>query len=444
MEKLYLGIGRADITPPIGGQLYGYAPNVFSNAVEDRLNVSALYFCQGDVRALMISATVCLINTALTRRIRGMLAEKTGICAENILLHATHTHSGPNTAGSYGWGDIDTEYCENIFIPAVLAAAADAAAAPVPVTVGTAEGESLVGINRRELTERNNITLGQNPWGCMDKRMTVISFRNEEGKCMANIVHYGCHGTAAGRNREISRDWSGLMCDTLCRESGAVTVFFNGPEGDVGPRITNGKTVGEDVSIVGRDRGDIRYVRQLGQIAARDAVRIWREIWDYHPVRLRAGSSRLPIPLKAKMPEETARALWKKYEGKTTNLHGQTRRHLEMVIAAHAAGEPDAETRDVELSVLGLGNLVFAGVPYETFSEIGLRTDRMVKGARVLSLSNTNGSEGYYVTEDSLCRGGYEVEMFRYGEVQPFVDNADFVLAKSSAEEIRRLLEDVK
>ena len=178
MEKLYLGVGRSDITPAVGGQLYGYRPDLFSESVEDRLNATAFCFMQGDLRALMISVTVCLINTELSNRIRGLLAETCGIPAENILLCATHTHSGPNTAGTYGWGDIDAEYCENILIPAILSAAGKAADSMVPVTVGVAEGESLVGINRRELNENNGVDLGQNPWGPMDRRMTVISFRD--------------------------------------------------------------------------------------------------------------------------------------------------------------------------------------------------------------------------------------------------------------------------
>ena len=86
-------------------------------------------------------------------------------------------------------------------------------------------------------------------------------------------------------------------------------------------------------------------------------------------------------------------------------------------------------------------NLIFAGIPFETFSEIGLRLDRMVRGGRVLSLSNTNGSEGYYITEDAICRGGYEVNMFLYGRLQPFCDHADFALLSRSAEHIREVME---
>ncbi|MBR6794772.1 MAG: hypothetical protein IKM52_01530 [Clostridia bacterium] len=44
----------------------------------------------------------------------------------------------------------------------------------------------------------NTIVFGQNPWGVFNPCMTVISFRTEEGKPYANLVHYGVHLTAAG------------------------------------------------------------------------------------------------------------------------------------------------------------------------------------------------------------------------------------------------------
>ena len=107
MEKLFLGAAREIITPAVGGQLYGYAPPPLSTTVEDDLTVTAFYFAQGNCQALMITATVCSIRTELADQIRRMVSEKTGIPAGRILLCATHTHSGPNTCGGTGWGDID-------------------------------------------------------------------------------------------------------------------------------------------------------------------------------------------------------------------------------------------------------------------------------------------------------------------------------------------------
>ena len=60
----------------------------------------------------------------------------------------------------------------------------------------------------------------------------------------------------------------------------------------------------------------------------------------------------------------------------------------------------------------------------------------------VLSLSNTNGSEGYFITQDAICRGGYEVDMFLYGHLQQFADNADFYLMQESIKHIQNLMDE--
>ena len=41
MEQFLLGVSRECITPAIGGQLYGYRPDLFSNAPADDLTATA-------------------------------------------------------------------------------------------------------------------------------------------------------------------------------------------------------------------------------------------------------------------------------------------------------------------------------------------------------------------------------------------------------------------
>ena len=149
-----------------------------------------------------------------------------------------------------GWGELDEEYCNCVFRPAFLRAAEDAFDNMQEVTVGMASGKSEVGVNRRELNKENAIVLGQNPQGIYNPEMSVVSFKNNTGEVVANIIHYGCHGTSAGIITAISRDWEGVMCDLLEKHSGGMSAFFNGPEGDVGPRISNGKTAGHDIKYI--------------------------------------------------------------------------------------------------------------------------------------------------------------------------------------------------
>lgn len=433
MSKLFLGVGREIITPEIGTCLYGYRPGFHSTAIYDDLRATAFYFSYQDKKALMISLEVCLLNNALVQKILSLLQDECGIDKDCIILSATHTHSGPNTAGAEGWGDIDKDYCYSIFVPKILAAAKTAIKNASPVKMGRASGNSLVGINRRQLRFDNVIDFGQNPWGIFNPQMTVISFQNDEGEIVANIIHYGCHGTCAGINPEISRDWSGIMVDAIEKESGGITAFFNGPEGDVGPRISNGGTTG---------RGDLYYVDELGYIAARDAHEIFKKITSYHDAQLNVSHKTLLVPLKKRIPLEEAMLHFEEYKDNTINVGGLTRKYYQDIIESYQNGYVDKDNFELPQTVIGLGNLYFAPFPLELFSEIGMRIDNAVKDAQVLSLSCSNGDNGYFVTEDALCRGGYEVLMHCHFKPQQYCDNADWHLVTQTVEHIEKMMEE--
>ena len=376
----------------------------------------------------MISATLCLMNTQLCDGTLSVIEERFGIPKGNCILHCTHTHSGPNLAGNFGWGEIDGKYYDGIFLPALLRAVERAKASPVAVTVGVAVGNSFVAVNRRELRKDNTVALGQNPWGPFDPAMTVLAFRDEDGKAVANIIHYGMHGTCAGMNKEISRDWSGIMTDEVEKQSGAVTAFFNGAEGDVGPRLTNGFTV-----------GDITYVERLGAVAAQDACAIYRGIRSYEEAELSVLDGSLRIPLEKRVSLETAEAEYEKLKGNTVNIQGKMAHYYKTQIELYRSGYVDQPVRELQQTVIAIGGVAFVAFPYELFSEISMRIARERAFPYTLSLSNTNGSEGYFVTEDQICRGGYEVGMFKTGYLQPYADNADMFMVNGTLENLNKL-----
>ena len=165
MSELSLGTGRRIITPKVGGHLAGYGWDVFSNSVHDDLTVTAYSFNQGNDRFLLISATVCLIGNEVFQIISSEIYKRYRIPAEKLMMAAIHTHSGPYTYSTAGWGERDDEYCNEILIPRVLEAVDEAIGAEKPVKVGVGSIESNIGINRREYGPDGEVILGQNPWG---------------------------------------------------------------------------------------------------------------------------------------------------------------------------------------------------------------------------------------------------------------------------------------
>ncbi|MBQ7321376.1 MAG: neutral/alkaline non-lysosomal ceramidase N-terminal domain-containing protein [Clostridia bacterium] len=416
-HPLTLGVGRRVITPPVGSNLYGYRPDVISESVHDDLTATAFCFRQQDLSVLLISLTVCSIGDPLCGELRDRIAAACDIPRENCIIHAIHTHSGPILNPTVGWGVPDPAYLEGILIPGTVEAARAACESAVPVTMKISQGESLVGINRRELRADNTVALGQNPWGPFDPRMTVITFAGEDDKPVAHLIHYGCHGTAAGRNREISRDWAGVMIDAVERIFGGTAAFFNGPEGDVGPRLANGLTVG---------RMHVDDAVEHGGIAARDAARICRERGSYVTPTLGLSTETLQIPLQPRLPREEAEARMAEFEGQTVNIKAKKYDYYKQVAASYDTDYTEAASVPVEQTVLRLGDLAIVTCPFELFSEIGMRIAQGSPFPYTLTLSNTNDSRGYFITEDAICRGGYEVGMFLTTGVQPYVTDADY------------------
>lgn len=418
------GAAREDITPAVGTLLYGYRPDVVSESVHDPLNVTAAAFRQGEDTALLLSVTVGDFGTALCTEAREKIAEACGIPAGRILVSATHTHSAPNVSGMEGWGDIDANYAYGILLPAMIRASRRAVENLEPAEIGAGTTASEVGINRRQQLRGGRIDFGQNPWGCYDPTMTCLAFRNAETKKgIFNLIHYGCHGTAAGCNREITRDWSGIMTDRLERETGVLTAYWNGAQGDVGPRLTNGGTV-----------GDIRHVEELGGAAAMDAMRAYRAVGVYKPGSLRLFEGELRIPRKPLPPLDEVEKKLASYADpeKLVNIERLEYAHYRAILDEYEAGCPEFGDFVFPQTIVSVGDAVFVPFPFEIFAETSMRLRAYAPFRHTLCLSNSNGYEAYLPTEDQLVRGGYEVLCFRYNGAHPLVDCADQVLIDES------------
>ncbi len=425
-EPLFLGVARRVINPEIGCHLAGYAANVIAESLHDDLTAMAFYFRQGKTEAIMVSVTLCSMMTDLFNRLRTEIEQATSVPCEHCIVHTTHTHSGPSTV----IGDERVAYIETVLVPAVIAAAREAKDNAAPVKMRVSVGESRVGVNRRELNRDNLVMLGQNPWGPFDPKMTVLSFCNEQGKDVANLIHYGCHGTASGKNREISRDWMGVMIDMLEENSGAMTAFFNGPEGDVGPRLANGKTIGFD---------NVSYAVEHGGLAGHDAVRIYKQRGAYSEADLEVSSQTIAIPLKPRVPKEVAEQEAAKRVDATTVHEKQLRRYYQEIVATYEGDYTELDAFEFTQTVIRLGNVAFVAFPFELFSEIGMRIAQLSPFPHTLSVSISNGYNSYFATEDQLCRGGYEIRLFLTKLHQQYVNNADFHMIKQTVAHLNKM-----
>src|SRR5690242_14327873 len=94
-EDLQAGVSVVDITPPTGYRMAGYFNERLNTGTHDPLQAKALVLRQGDELAALVFRDLVGIARQVSERARELAAKKTGIPAANILIAATHSHTGP-------------------------------------------------------------------------------------------------------------------------------------------------------------------------------------------------------------------------------------------------------------------------------------------------------------------------------------------------------------
>ena len=405
-DWLRAGVGRADITPPLGTPLTGY-PDPYqkrrAESVRDPLHATALCVQQGDVRSIVISVDTAVIDDVYVAKIREGVAAQTGIAAEHILVCATHSHSTPRVHTTWGWGMPNEQYADEQLVPGAIEAARQSAAHPVPVRLGVGACESETAVNRRPLTEAHQAVLGQSAWGMVDRCMTVLRFDGAQGP-VANVVHLGAHATVfGGGSKQVSRDWPGVMVERLEQVTGAPTLFVNGASGNAAPQTSSGKATGD---------GEIA-MWEAGGRAALDAVRTWRSVKDFRDAPLRVHSQSFELPYRPLPGGDEAHAQLQAAEAdKDKPGRGMCEyMHWRAVVAAldeQAQGGAPVTGKHYQQTLLALGPVVMVPFPGEPFAELSLRLREVSPFQHTLCAGTSCGNNGYFWSQEQLCRGGYE------------------------------------
>src|SRR5215471_9377045 len=94
------GLSVVDITGPKNYRMSGYFNERLNTGTHDPLQAKAIVFRQGNQEAALVFCDLIGPYQDVTSRARELAAQKTGIPAANILIHGTHTHTGPLYAGA--------------------------------------------------------------------------------------------------------------------------------------------------------------------------------------------------------------------------------------------------------------------------------------------------------------------------------------------------------
>ncbi len=266
-----VGLSKVEITPPVGGRMFGYAGRGPSTGVHDPLFARVAYLESGETKVALVSWDVCEFQSPWLRK----QLENIGI--PNLLLCSTHTHAGPDL------NELDFPSKEKPLRRTVeeriLQAVKEARAKTFPAFISAAEGNITIGYNRLK-RERDGTatTYFENPWriplGSVDPTVGVIRIDDEKGKTRAVIVCYACHPVVLGpKNTNISADYPGVTMRRIEKRlppgRDAMCMFIQGCGGDINPLFL-GRTAGSEEDFV--------LVRQAGNLLAKEVEEVLEEM----------------------------------------------------------------------------------------------------------------------------------------------------------------------
>jgi hypothetical protein len=376
--------------------------------------------------AALVSLDWCVIDEEETAKIREAAAAQTGIPPENITIHATHTHSGPATITTWGWGEKNNVYL-NLVRPKIVQAIVEAQQSLQPVRVGFGVTKTDVGINRRELNLEGKVLLGFNEWGPRDDDLTVVRFEGEHGT-VAQIIHLSAHPTSRGGEPSVSRDWPGVMMDRVEQITGAKVLFLNGAFGDVAPRTNVGGAVGDGGAAA----------TEVGLRAATDALRAFHSIKEFRDIQLQIMQGDISLPY-APLPDlEETKIQIEKYAHAADDWGRENAEwnYWNAVLNAHQ--NPPRSSKLLHQTITELGPLAIVPFPGEVFSEIALRIKQHSPFQYTLCAGTCNDHLGYLVTREARARGGYEVWVMRAFSAYLLAENLDDVLVMENMQLLKK------
>jgi len=381
-SNLRAGVAKVDITPQDVAEfpVVGHRRKV--NGVRDPLRAGVLVLDDGATRAAIVTLDTIGAWNDLVVLARQRIEKQAGVPAANVLVAASHNHSGPGFDPESDWG--------RSVVTKIGDAAAQATAQLRPVSVGYGEDRISFGINRRKVINGRAV-VRLNADGPNDPRVKVLRFDDGESLTpLAVLMHAVCHpcfftwgdkGSTpypSGYPR-MSADFPGEAQSfvEMCYGGETRSLFLQGCAGDIRPNLPGYpyRCADEaDIQWAGRDLGGA-VVRTLARNVTREEL---AQRADYYPIKV--ASSVISLP------------------GKRSRV-------------------------DAELMAMKIGPYLLLTMPGEPMVEYGFKLERAIADrATPIIIGYANGNIGYIATTDAYEVGGYEPNTSKLApEAEPLI-----------------------
>jgi hypothetical protein len=320
----------------------------------------ALVLENGKTRIAIVNVDNLGWSSILGDRSRALIK---GIPPENILIGATHTHSGPDAYAfpdEKGKSSADLNYldwCTKQIAEAVNEAVKNLAPASLKIAVGEAKGRISYNYYAEQL---------------YDPRCGVIqaiaATGKDAGKPIATLVNYAIHPEVIGSERGIlSPDLCGPLYERIESKTGGVALFMNGAQG--------GMVTADNRRDSGREANDWNECIRIGSLLADEALRIIAGAEEQKDPILFCRAKQITFPVEAPVM-------------KFIMLHSPLKR---MPV--------NTDSVSAQINLLNIGTAQVLTIPGEALPNIGYYVKRHLHTKLPFLFGLTNDAFGYMLTK---------------------------------------------
>ena len=417
------GAAKVDITPKLWPvQMVGSFHERLADKAHDPLYARAIVCDDGETRLAIVIVDNCLIGRNYLDRAKALVAKRTKVRADRILVAATHTHTAP--PGKDRRTNRDDAAHRAYFKQLVEGIAesivrAEKNLAPAELAHGVALVPEEI-FNRRWHMKPGGIAVNpfgspndivrmnpprnliDRPAGPTDPEVHFISLRESgaDGRPIALLANYSLHYVGGLPTGGVSADYFGVFAGhiekALGKDAGFVGLMSNGTSGDL-----------NNISFrVPRPRQKpMQRMNEVAQLVADRVLAAHKTVRFSKDVSLAMEQTELTLKNRQPTAKEVAYA--------EAVLAGTAPKPLSGLAEAYAhrtlglANGPREEK--IILQALRLGEVGITSIPCEVLCEIGLTLKaKSPLPQATFTIELANGHNGYLPTPRQHALGGYE------------------------------------
>ena len=406
------GAAAVTIIPSNSHFLFGY-PFVerMSTGTNDELLSSAIYLNNGENQVLFISNDIIYVSKDFVASVRRRINKKTAIPEANIMLAATHTHSGPVTTDIAISGndpiipEVDKEYLnflEDQTVEAACQAFKNSEISEVSFVVGDATG---VGTNRH------------NPDWPKDMDVPTMIVRNKNKEFICCMLVCSMHPTVLHEDSTLySGDFPHFTRELLQKEilgDNCPVVYFTGTAGNQSPRhvtkentFEEAKRIGELVSksIISKLSEETPYLSEISISTAQELVDLPKRKFPS------VESSHINRDKTKKLFESLKKTSNNSQEIRTAEVNwfgAEELLYLSKLAESNMLEKYYNLCLPAEVQIFKISEWSFVAWPGEVFVEYGLDLKNHFDNVSMITYANGD-LQGYITTKEAYEKGFYE------------------------------------